>query len=93
MRKAIELNRAVIIAPIIGFETNMDDFPAMNSIFSEIEREESIDPNIFKSNWLLNFEFKGSFRALVVKPNRLQILDLADDEHFPGKKKIKLEMY
>jgi tRNA(Glu) U13 pseudouridine synthase TruD len=91
LKKAIELNRAVIIAPIIGFETKIDDFPAMASMFSEILHEERINPTIFKSDWLSNFEFKGSFRALAVKPVDLQILEIGDDELFPEKKKIKLE--
>lgn len=91
LKKAFKLNRAAIIAPIIGFNTNMDEFPLMKSLFSEIAREINFDPNVFKSEGLTQFKFKGSLRALSVKPIGLRILDFGDDDLYPKKKKIKIE--
>jgi tRNA pseudouridine13 synthase len=36
-------------------------------------------------------EFKGSIRALTVKPTLLKILEFKDDDLNPGKYKIKIE--
>jgi len=91
LEKAIELNRAVIVIPIVGYDTNFNDFPLVKSIFEEIIKQEGINDSLFKSPLLYQFEYKGSFRAMIVKPIGLKILELTEDEVFPGKKKLKIE--
>ncbi len=89
--KAIKLNRAVIIIPIIGYNTNLDDFPLMKSIFEDIAQQDGINPNIFRNELLYQFEFKGAFRAMTTKPIGLKFIELAEDDLFPGNKKLKFE--
>jgi tRNA(Glu) U13 pseudouridine synthase TruD len=89
--KAIKLNRAVIVIPIIGYNTNLDDFPLIKSIFEDIVQQEGINTNIFRSELLYQFEFKGAFRAMTTKPIGLKFIELADDDLFPGNKKLKFE--
>ncbi|MHA1293456.1 MAG: tRNA pseudouridine(13) synthase TruD [Promethearchaeota archaeon] len=91
LRKAIKLNRAVIIVPIVGYDTNLDEFPLMKNIFEEILKKEKINKNIFKSELLYRYDFKGTFRALTVKPIGLKFIHLKNDDIFPGKKKLKFE--
>jgi tRNA pseudouridine13 synthase len=89
--KALKLNRATIVVPIIGFNTNLDDFPLMKSFFEEIIKQETIDKNIFQSELLTQLDFKGSFRAITVKPMGLKIIELNEDDLFYGKTKLKIE--
>ena len=89
--KAIKLNRAVIVIPIIGYNTNLDDFPLIKSIFEDIVQKEGINTNIFRNELLYQFEFKGAFRAMTTKPIGLKFIELADDDLFPGNKKLKFE--
>lgn len=91
LNKALNLNRAAIIFPIVGTNTNLDDFPFMKSLFEEIIKQENVNKDIFKNNLIDEQEFKGSIRPMVVKPTALKILELVDDDLNPGKKKIKFE--
>ena len=91
LEKAMKLNRAVIVIPIVGYETDMNDFPLVETLFEEVIKKEGIDLNIFKSELLYQFEYKGSFRAMTTKPTGFKILDLKNDEFFPGRKKLKIE--
>lgn len=89
--EALKLNRAVIVAPIIGYNTNLDEFPLMKSFFQEILEQEDYDSSIFKSNLMYEFEFKGSYRAIKVNPKGLIVGELKNDDIFPGKKKLRME--
>ncbi|MFX0140060.1 MAG: tRNA pseudouridine(13) synthase TruD, partial [Candidatus Hodarchaeota archaeon] len=91
LKKALEVNRAVIIIPIIGNTTNLDEFPLMKSLFEDISKQEKINLGIFNKNLTNAIEFKGSIRAMIAKPVLLKMLELNDDELNHGKKKIKLE--
>jgi len=91
LKKALNLNRAVLIIPIIGVNTNLDEFPLMKLLFEEIAKQENIDKNIFNNKLPISQEFKGSIRAMITKPTALKILELTDDELNPEKKKIKWE--
>ena len=89
--KAIKLNRAVIILPIIGNSTNLDDFPLVKQLLEEICTQEKIDKNIFSSEYFNEPEFKGSLRAMTAKPIGLKMINFEADDVFTGKKKVKLE--
>lgn len=89
--EALELNRACIVIPIIGNLTNLDDFPLMSSIFKEITKKEKINENIFNSEFIDKDEFKGSIRAMTVKPRDLIMTELSEDELYKEKMKIKVE--
>ncbi len=91
LTKAIKLNRAVIVYPIIGFNSNLDESPPMKLVFEEVIKEENIDAKIFNSNLFKKYDFKGSYRALTVKPTMLKRGELTNDDLFPGRKKLKLE--
>ena len=91
LNDAIKLNRAVIVIPIVGYDTNFGDFPLMSTVFEEVIKKEKIDHNIFNSELLYQFEFKGSFRAMMIKPIGLKIVELKDDDFFVGCKKLKIE--
>jgi tRNA pseudouridine13 synthase len=91
LEKALELNRASIVIPIIGKLTNLNEFPSMRSIFREIAKEEKISEDLFKSEFVDEKEFKGSIRAMTVKPWDLEMIELTEDNLYRERKKIKVE--
>jgi len=91
LEKALELKRASIVIPIIGKLTNLDDFPLMGSLFREIAKKEKISEAFFQSELVDENKFKGSIRAMTVKPWDLKMVDLAEDNLNKERKKIKIE--
>ncbi len=91
LREANNLNRARIIIPLIGYNTNLDDFPLMKSLLLEILDKEQISAEIFNNELLYTYEFKGSFRPIIVKPLGLKILEYTEDDIFQNKNKLKIE--
>lgn len=91
LEEAIRLNHASIVIPLIGYDTNLDDFPLAKSLLLTILSQEKIDLNIFENELLTKHEFKGSFRSILVKPDALRLIDVENDEVFPNQYKIKIE--
>jgi len=89
--KALKLNRAVIVLPIVGYNTNLDDFPLMKPLFKELIKQEEIDISIYNGEILRELEFKGTFRAMTIKPIGLKFNELTDDKAFPSKMSLKIE--
>ena len=55
LREANNLNRARIVIPLIGYNTNLDDFPLMKSILLEILDKEQISAEIFNKELLYTY--------------------------------------
>ena len=91
LKEAIKLNRAVIVVPLIGYDTNLDDFPLIKDLYNILIKETNLNEDIFKSNLMYQYQFKGSFRAIVIKPTGLKIIQLKDDDLFPNKKSLRFE--
>lgn len=91
LEKALNLNRASIVLPLIGRDTNLDDFPLMKSLYREVAEMEGFDETIFRRDSNINNEFKGSIRAMTAKPTDLKLIELTDDELNPGREKVKIE--
>jgi tRNA pseudouridine13 synthase len=91
LREANNLNRARIVIPLIGYNTNLDDFPLMKSLLLEILDKEQISAEIFNTELLYTYEFKGSFRPIIVKPLGLKILEYIEDDIFQNKNKLRIE--
>ncbi len=91
LQEANNLNRARIVIPLIGYNTNLDDFPLMKSILLEILDKEQISAELFNNELLYTYEFKGSFRPIIGKPLGLKILEYTEDDCFQNKNKLKIE--
>ena len=91
LQEANKLNRARIVIPLIGYNTNLDDFPLMKSILLEILDKEQISVELFNNELLYTYEFKGSFRPIIGKPLGLKILEYTEDDCFQNKNKLKIE--
>ena len=89
LKKALNLNRAAIIMPIIGNTTKLESFPLMKKLFEETIKTEKFDKNILYIKSNTELEIKGSIRAITAKPTALKLLEFANDELNPGKMKIK----
>ncbi len=91
LKEAYELNRAKIVFPLIGYNTNLNEFPSIKSLVLEIMDNEGISLDIFTSKLLETYEFKGSFRPIIIKPLGLKILKYTDDDLFQNRYKLKIE--
>jgi tRNA pseudouridine13 synthase len=91
LKEAYELNRAKIVFPLIGYKTNLNEFPSIKSLVLEIMDNEGISSDIFTSKLLETYEFKGSFRPIIIKPLGLKILEYTDDDLFQNRYKLKIE--
>ena len=91
LAQALKLNRAAIVVPLIGFDTNLDDFPLMKQLFNEIIKQENFNEEIFRSDLFIKYDFKGSFRTMTVKPLDFKILEIKDDDIFSNRMLFKFE--
>ncbi|MGB5911670.1 MAG: tRNA pseudouridine(13) synthase TruD [Promethearchaeia archaeon] len=91
LREALKVKRASIVFPLIGYDTDLDEFPLVKNLIEEIFWEERINKAIFDSDLLRDHEFKGAFRAIIVKPFGLKVLEFTKDDIFRDKFKLKLE--
>ena len=91
LEKALNLNRAAIVIPIIGTNTNLDEYPLMKILCEEILKHENIKKELFSNKKLPEQEYKGSIRAMTAKPTSLKILEFTDDDLNLGNYKIKIE--
>jgi len=91
LRKALKIFRAVIISPILGYDTELNPSHLMAKIYLNIMKEEGISKDIFNFQEFTTFDYHGTYRAIWVKPRGLKIGKITDDDLYPGAKKIKLE--
>ncbi|MFX1570128.1 MAG: tRNA pseudouridine(13) synthase TruD [Promethearchaeota archaeon] len=91
LKKALNLNRAAIIMPIIGNTTDLESFPLMKTLFEDTIKIEKVDKNILYNKSNTELEMKGSIRAISAKPTGLKLLEFNDDELNPGNIKIQFE--
>ncbi|MFX0077404.1 MAG: tRNA pseudouridine(13) synthase TruD [Candidatus Hermodarchaeota archaeon] len=89
--EAYNLNRAKIVYPLIGYNTNLNDFTTIKSLILEILNREDISLEIFSNKLLETYEFKGSFRPIITKPLGLKILEYSKDDVFQNKYQLKIE--
>jgi len=91
LQEARKLNRAKIVVPLVGYNTDLDDFPYMKTLFLEIIKNEGISLNLFKNKLLEMYDFKGSFRPIIVKPVGLKNIEYSEDDLFSNRYKMKIE--
>ncbi len=91
LKEAISLNRAYIVIPLVGYNTEMNEYPFMNQFFEDILNEEKIDSSIFKNELFRQYDFKGAHRAMVIKLSDAKILKVSKDDVFQDKQKVKIE--
>ncbi len=71
--KAFRHERATIIAPIVGYKTQLEKYPAFEPIYRAILEKEDFDPNNFNHPFPRLFSFDGTFRPIFNKPSKLKI--------------------
>ena len=91
LKEAITLNRARIVIPLIGYDTKLEEFPFMAQLLREVLSIEDISHKVFQNPMLVDYDFKGSYRAMIVKPIGLKLLEYEADNALKRKNKLKLE--
>ncbi|MEJ2250479.1 MAG: tRNA pseudouridine(13) synthase TruD [Candidatus Lokiarchaeota archaeon] len=89
--EVLKMNRGVISIPIIGYNSNIEEFPLMSKLFYKIVEEEDISMNIFESPWFRDYDLKGTVRPMIIKPIGLKVNEFKDDDRYNGKIKLKIE--
>ena len=89
--RALKINHAVIVAPILSFKEELDDFPLMKKLYLEILKDERVDLSIFNEYYEKHGEGKGTIRPLIMIPDGLKFIALKDDDEFQGAKKLRIE--
>ncbi len=71
--KAFKHNRAAVIAPIVGYKTNLTKYPRFEQEYDELFEQEQFHPQQFRhgDRRLLNFE--GAFRVITNRPRNMEI--------------------
>lgn len=73
LNKALEMDRARIMCPILGYDSKLKD-NYFKSTYSHILRKEKFKLEYFKNGRQLKaYDFRGSYRAIIVKPKNLQV--------------------
>ena len=73
LRKVLELDLARIMCPILGYDSKLSD-SYFKTIYSKILRKERFKLEYFKNGKELKaYDFRGSFRSVIVKPKDLHV--------------------
>ena len=87
LKKVIEMDRARILCPIVGYDSKLHE-TYFGRIYSRILRKERFKLEYFKNGRSLKaYDFRGSFRSIIVKPKDLQVLP-----HYENKLKPIIQM-
>ncbi len=93
IEKAFLHERATILAPVLGYNTNLLDFPVFKDIYNEILNEEQFSLSEFKHNEQRLYRFEGTKRAIYNMPSNLKVSQAFITNDYPNldPKGIKLE--
>ncbi len=73
IEKAFHHERATIVAPILGYRSKLEDFPFFAPLYRQVLEEEKFDPQSFRLTGAHIPRFEGTFRAISIKPSRLEV--------------------
>ena len=83
LKRVIKMDRARILCPIIGYDTKLQE-NFFKKIYSKILRKEKFKLEYFKNGKELKaYDFRGSYRSLVVKPRDLHVDTEVDNRMKP----------
>ncbi|NVM01737.1 MAG: tRNA pseudouridine(13) synthase TruD [Candidatus Helarchaeota archaeon] len=85
LKHLIEINKAVIAAPLIGSQTQIKE-----DYIKEILKEEGLQLKDFQSK-ILHFDRKGGFRPILFSPLNFKIKKIGKDEINPTKNKVIID--
>ncbi|MBN2157385.1 MAG: tRNA pseudouridine(13) synthase TruD [Candidatus Lokiarchaeota archaeon] len=74
LRKVLNMDRARIMCPILGYDSKLSD-SYFGRIYKRILKKENFKLDYFKNGKELRaYDFRGSFRSIIVKPRDLQVV-------------------
>lgn len=81
--KAFTHRRARIVAPILGYKTKLDEFPAFKPLYTALLQEHGFTIDYFDHKIPGLFSFEGTFRAINNYPSDLRISQAYVINHYP----------
>ena len=83
LKKVLEMNRARIMCPIVGYASKLKD-SYFKHTYSRIMRRENFKLEYFKNGKELKaYDFRGAYRAIIVKPKDLHVVSQYDNRLKP----------
>ena len=73
IEKAFKMNRATIVAPVPGYDTDLAEYPFFKPLYEQVMAEEGFSPHAFTSEFASQFRFRGTFRPIIQKPTSFSI--------------------
>ncbi|MHA1819735.1 MAG: tRNA pseudouridine(13) synthase TruD [Promethearchaeota archaeon] len=70
--KALDKHRATIMAPVLGYESDLKS-NYFSEIYKEILEKENFDINCMKSKMFSKFIFRGTYRPIFIRPKDLTV--------------------
>jgi tRNA pseudouridine13 synthase len=71
--KAFKHNRATILAPVLGYQTDLTRFPVFQQLYKSILAEEQFPLYMFQNGLTGYFNFKGTVRPILQTPTDLGV--------------------
>ena len=84
IEKAFQRERATILAPVLGYKTNLSDYPIFDEIYKEILNEEQFLLSDFMQNERKLYNFEGTHRAIFIRPSNLEVTQAFITNKFPN---------
>lgn len=85
INKAFEHERGTILAPILGYKTNLSLYPYFEKTYQEILKEENFSQEQFQNGFTGYFNYEGTFRPIFQKPTNLMISQAYILNEYPNK--------
>ena len=87
---ALSIGRANILAPILGSDSNLEEYGVFKQIYEEILKKEEIGPEIFQITDFKAGSFRGTYRSICIKLSDLQI-NFHEDINCPENEYVELK--
>ncbi len=84
IEKAFQRDRATILAPVLGYKTNLSDYPIFSEIYNEILDEEQFSLSEFMQNDRRLYNFEGTRRAILIHPSDLKVSQAYITNNYPN---------
>ena len=78
-----------VTAPLFGFESKFSKEKA-GEIEREVLAEENIKLEQFRVKKMPELSSKGTKKSIVLKPEKMRLVSIEEDEFFPGKKAVAI---
>jgi tRNA pseudouridine13 synthase len=85
IEKAFTHERATILAPILGYKSQISHYPYFEKVYQEILAEENFSQDDFRNGFTGYFNYEGTYRPIFQKPTNLVTSQAFILNNYPNK--------